>query len=372
MPVAACSEKPPFISVRDAAGELDHLEAALHLPHRVREHLAVLVGEDARDLLAAVVDELADAEEDLRALRERRRAPGGEGRGGGRDGRVHLLDGGERDLLRLLAGGRVVDGAAAAGRPRHARAADPVADLPQLARIALWRALSRPRSSPWSVARYHRVMATIEDRAAEAEKVLADDREYLIHSWSVQSALKPLAVAGAEGRYFWDYDGKRYLDFASQLVNVSSATSTRRVIQAIKDQADKLCTIGPPMANDKRSELARLVAEVMPGDLNHTFFTNGGAEANENAIKTRPLGDRPPQGDRALPLVPRSDGRRDHAHGRPPPLVRRARHAGRRRACSTRTRTAAPPGIPTRARSARAGRTWRRSSSTRARTRSPP
>ena len=57
------------------------------------------------------------------------------------------------------------------------------------------------------------------------------------------------------------------------------------MIAAIKEQADRLCTIGPPMANDKRSELARLVAEVMPGDLNHTFFTNGGAEANENAVK---------------------------------------------------------------------------------------
>jgi taurine---2-oxoglutarate transaminase len=128
-------------------------------------------------------------------------------------------------------------------------------------------------------------MATIEDRAAEAERVLADDRAYLIHSWSVQSALKPLAVAGAEGRYFWDYDGKRYLDFASQLVNVSIGHQHPRVIQAIKDQADTLCTIGPPMANDKRSEAARLIAEVMPGDLGHTFFTNGGAEANENAIK---------------------------------------------------------------------------------------
>ena len=121
---------------RDAACELDHLEAALHLAHRVRQHLAVLVGEDARDVLAAVVDELADAEEDLGALRQRRRAPRGERRGSSSDGSVDLLDGGERDLLRLLAGGRVVDGARAPGRPRHARAADPVPDLPQLARFA--------------------------------------------------------------------------------------------------------------------------------------------------------------------------------------------------------------------------------------------
>jgi len=129
-------------------------------------------------------------------------------------------------------------------------------------------------------------MAVVETNPAEGERVVAEDRQYLIHSWSVQSALQPLAVAGAEGRYFWDYDGKRYLDFASQLVNLNIGHQHPKVIAAIKEQADRLCTIGPPMANDKRSELARLVAEVMPGDLNRTFFTNGGAEANENAIKT--------------------------------------------------------------------------------------
>src|SRR3989442_10920192 len=128
-------------------------------------------------------------------------------------------------------------------------------------------------------------MAIAENRSAEGEKVVADDRQYLIHSWSVQSALAPIAVAGGEGRYFWDYEGKRYLDFASQLVNLNLGHQHPKVVAAIKEQADRLCTIGPPLANDKRSELARLVAEVTPGDLNHTFFTNGGAEANENAIK---------------------------------------------------------------------------------------
>jgi taurine---2-oxoglutarate transaminase len=128
-------------------------------------------------------------------------------------------------------------------------------------------------------------MAVTESRQAEGDRVVADDRQYLIHSWSVQSALDPLPVAGAEGRYFWDYAGKRYLDFASQLVNVSIGHQHPKLVAAIKEQADRLCTIGPPMANDKRSELARLIAEVMPGDLNRTFFTNGGAEANENAVK---------------------------------------------------------------------------------------
>src|SRR5437660_1424502 len=128
-------------------------------------------------------------------------------------------------------------------------------------------------------------MAVVETNPAEGERVVADDRRYLIHSWSVQSALNPLPVAGAEGRYFWDYEGKRYLDFASQLVNVSIGHQHPRLVAAIKDQADKLCTIGPPMATEPRSTLARLLAEVTPGDLSMAFFTNGGAEANENAIK---------------------------------------------------------------------------------------
>jgi taurine--2-oxoglutarate transaminase len=128
-------------------------------------------------------------------------------------------------------------------------------------------------------------MAVTESRQADGEQVVAEDREYLIHSWSVQSALAPIPVAGGEGRYFWDYAGKRYLDFAAQLVNLALGHQHPRLVAAIKEQADRLCTIAPSVANDRRSELARLVAECMPGDLNRTFFTNGGAEANENAVK---------------------------------------------------------------------------------------
>jgi taurine---2-oxoglutarate transaminase len=119
----------------------------------------------------------------------------------------------------------------------------------------------------------------------DAQRIQELDKQYVLHSWSVQNQLASLPVAGAEGRYFWDYDGKRYLDFASQLVNVSIGHQHPKVVAAIKEQADKLTTIGPPMAHEARSELARLLAEVTPGNLTMSFFTNGGAEANENAIK---------------------------------------------------------------------------------------
>ena len=116
-------------------------------------------------------------------------------------------------------------------------------------------------------------------------RIVEDAKQFVLYSWSVQDAINPIPVAGAEGRYFWDYDGKRYLDFASQLVNVNIGHQHPKIIAAIKEQADRLCTIGPPMANESRSQLGRLLAEVAPGDLNMSFFTNSGAEANENAIK---------------------------------------------------------------------------------------
>jgi taurine--2-oxoglutarate transaminase len=123
------------------------------------------------------------------------------------------------------------------------------------------------------------------EQGLDAKRITELDRAHVLHSWSVQSQLSPLAVAGAEGRYFWDHDGNRYLDFASQLVNVNLGHQHPKVVAAIKEQADQLTTIGPPMAHETRSELARLLDEVTPGNLTMSFFTNGGAEANENAIK---------------------------------------------------------------------------------------
>ena len=128
-------------------------------------------------------------------------------------------------------------------------------------------------------------MATTETRSALGKQIVEDAKKYVLYSWSVQNAINPIAVERAEGRYFWDYDGNRYMDFASQLVNVSIGHSHPKVVQAIKDQAEKLATIGPPMATESRSRLGKLLAEVTPGDLQMSFFTNGGAEANENAIK---------------------------------------------------------------------------------------
>ncbi|MCU1392790.1 MAG: hypothetical protein JWM34_1218 [Ilumatobacteraceae bacterium] len=112
-----------------------------------------------------------------------------------------------------------------------------------------------------------------------------NDRAHVFHSWSSQGALTPLVVTGGEGSWFWDENGNRYLDFASQLVNVNIGHQHPKLVAAIQEQAGKLCTIAPFHANEQRSEAARLIAELAPGDLNMVFFTNGGAEATDNAIR---------------------------------------------------------------------------------------
>ena len=114
---------------------------------------------------------------------------------------------------------------------------------------------------------------------------LKHDRSHVFHSWSAQSLISPIVVSKAEGSHFWDEAGKKYLDFSSQLVNVNIGHQHPKLVAAIKEQADRLCTIAPFHANDARSEAARLIAERAPGDLNMVFFTNGGAEATENALR---------------------------------------------------------------------------------------
>ncbi|MBB2948657.1 taurine--2-oxoglutarate transaminase [Actinoplanes lutulentus] len=116
-------------------------------------------------------------------------------------------------------------------------------------------------------------------------QVRADDRAHVFHSWSAQGLIDPLPIEKALGSHFWDYSGRKYLDFSSQLVNINIGHQHPRLVAAIQEQAAKLCTIQPAFANDKRGEAARMIAEVAPANLNKVFFTNGGAEANENAIR---------------------------------------------------------------------------------------
>lgn len=115
--------------------------------------------------------------------------------------------------------------------------------------------------------------------------IKALDRRHVIHSWSVQNQLDPLVVEKSEGMYYWDADGNKYLDFSSSLVNMNVGHQHPKVIAGIKAQADKQCFIHPGIACSARVELARDLAELTPADLNQFFFTLGGADANENALK---------------------------------------------------------------------------------------
>ena len=119
----------------------------------------------------------------------------------------------------------------------------------------------------------------------DEEAVRHDDRAHVFHSWSAQDLIDPLPIASAQGSYFNDYAGKSYLDFSSQLVNVNIGYQHPKLVAAIAEQAGRLCTIQPAFANDARSEAARLIAEVAPPGLEKVFFTNGGAEAIENAVR---------------------------------------------------------------------------------------
>lgn len=119
----------------------------------------------------------------------------------------------------------------------------------------------------------------------EGRRVFDLDREYVFHSWSAQGSLNPMCIAGAEGSHFWDYDGHRYLDFSSQLVNVNIGHQHPKVIKAIQDQAAILATIAPQHANDKRGEAAQRIVDVAGPNMAKVFFTNGGADAVENAIR---------------------------------------------------------------------------------------
>ncbi len=112
-----------------------------------------------------------------------------------------------------------------------------------------------------------------------------NDRKHVFHSWSAQGLIAPIVIAGAKGSRIWDDKGNTWLDFSSQLVNVNIGHQHPKLVAAIQEQAGRLCTIAPSFANDMRSEAARLICELAPGDLDMVFFTNGGTEAVENAVR---------------------------------------------------------------------------------------
>jgi len=118
-----------------------------------------------------------------------------------------------------------------------------------------------------------------------AEEIVSLTKEHNFFSWSAQGAVNPIPMTRAKGVYFWDANGKRYFDLNSQLMCVNIGHGDERVIKAIQDQAAELVYAGPSMATKVRAEIGRELAEVTPGDLKKFFFTLGGAEANESAIK---------------------------------------------------------------------------------------
>jgi taurine--2-oxoglutarate transaminase len=118
-----------------------------------------------------------------------------------------------------------------------------------------------------------------------SEEIIKLNREYVFFSWATQSRVNPIPVVRSEGVYFWDADGKRYLDFSSQLMNVNIGHGNPKVIKAVQEQVAKLQYVYPGTATEPKGRLGQLLAEITPGDLHKTFFTLGGAEANENAIK---------------------------------------------------------------------------------------
>jgi taurine---2-oxoglutarate transaminase len=117
------------------------------------------------------------------------------------------------------------------------------------------------------------------------EEIVALSKKHTLFEWSAQGHVDPIPVAGAKGCYFWTPEGKRYLDFNSQLMCVNIGHGDERVVRAIQQQAAILPYVSPFMATEPRARLGARLAEITPGDIDTFFFTNGGAEANENAIK---------------------------------------------------------------------------------------
>src|SRR5579864_429905 len=119
-----------------------------------------------------------------------------------------------------------------------------------------------------------------------SDEIVQLAKKHTLFEWSAQGTVDPIPVARARGVYFWTPDGKRYMDFNSQLMCVNIGHGDQRVIDAVKAQMEQVAYVAPTTSTTAiRAELGRLLQEIMPGNLSKAFFTNGGAEANENAIK---------------------------------------------------------------------------------------
>jgi taurine--2-oxoglutarate transaminase len=116
-------------------------------------------------------------------------------------------------------------------------------------------------------------------------EMVAKNKAYSLAGWIAQSDWEPMSMVRGEGVYFWDADGKRFLDWSSQRINVNIGHGQPRVVRAIQDQAAKLCYAHPGIATEARARLGELLCEIAPGGLSKTFFTLGGADAIENAMK---------------------------------------------------------------------------------------
>jgi taurine--2-oxoglutarate transaminase len=122
-------------------------------------------------------------------------------------------------------------------------------------------------------------------KVLSSDEIVELSRRYTLYEWTAQSNVDPIPVDHAKGVYFYSTDGKRYLDFNSQLMSVNAGHGDPRIVEAVKRQAEKVAYANPFMAHEPRALLGQKLAEIMPGDLNKVFFTLGGAEANENAMR---------------------------------------------------------------------------------------
>src|SRR5438067_8580653 len=127
-------------------------------------------------------------------------------------------------------------------------------------------------------------MATETIKTMTGDEIVALARRHTLYEWAAQSKVDPIPVARAKGIYFWTPEGKRFIDFNSQLMCVNIGHGDERVIRAIQEQAAVLAYANPFMATEPRARLAAKLADIAPGDIDVFSFTHGGAEANETAI----------------------------------------------------------------------------------------